>query len=153
MKSSSALKKLQNRKKRCWSKSIISIMARNACSIARCQGDKGTSTQIVDDGICHGVETLSSKVQCSLGQDWCLLTTTGEALFGGMKHVTNLGCKWFVFRLKVGFLLGCQVQEMAEIIREHGPLRSMECLKDLLEPVLSRFGNFLVNTCNASNDH
>ena len=36
------------------------------------------------------------------------------------KHVTNLGCKWFVFRLKVGFLLGCQVQEMAEIIREHG---------------------------------
>lgn len=67
--------------------------------------------------------------------------------------MTNLGCKWFVFRLKVGFLLGCQVQEMAEIIREHGPLRSMECLKDLLEPVLSRFGNFLVNTCNASNDH
>ena len=60
------------------------------CRSARFQGDKGTNTDR-RWRICRSAmgffNLLGSKVQCSLGQDWCLLTTTGEALFGGLKRV------------------------------------------------------------------
>ncbi len=123
------------------------------CRSARLQGDKGTNTDR-RWRICRSAmgffNLLSFKVQCSLGQDWCLLTTTGEALFGGLKRTTNLGCKWFVFRfldcfwLKAGFFAGIPGARNGG---DHSGAWAFPW------NALSMTSSNFLNTCNGSNDH